>query len=109
MCSEVTRCDGEPSAVRALPTQGEHAAEEGRHVDRGIERLAAELAVRALDLEDDALRLGPPRVGAKVDPPGRLERGEPGGEEASGLGAHVLEVGLHLPRALEPAEGTVAG
>src|SRR5439155_27306533 len=103
-----SRCYPASSAAQTLSTQGEHGAEEGRHVDRGIERLATELAVRALDLEDDALRLGPSCVGTQVDPPGRFECGQPRREEASRFRPHVLEVGLHLLRALDPAEGTMA-
>jgi len=43
-----------------------HGAEERRHVDRRVVRLAAQLAVRALHVEEDALGLGPARVRAQV-------------------------------------------
>jgi hypothetical protein len=49
-------------AARRWPAALVHAREERSHVERRVVRLAAELAVRALDLEDDPLGLRPRRV-----------------------------------------------
>ena len=58
-----------------------------------------ELAVGPVDLERQALGLGPQRVGPEVDVLGRLERRSARHRSRAGLVAHVLEVLPQAPQA----------
>src|SRR5581483_3272971 len=86
-----------------------HRTGEPHEVDGRVEGLAPALAIRAVDLEHDALGFEPAGVGPEVDLRGGLGDRSPGVEVRAALGAHVGEVGAHLEGTFLAAHGAVSG
>src|SRR6185312_10811830 len=85
-----------------------HLAEQRDGVDRGIERLSAQLAVGSRHVEHEPRGLGPAGIGTEVDSLRCFERGKALLEEAARFRADVLEIGLHLLRPFDPAQWPVS-
>src|SRR5262249_33920706 len=88
--------------IHRLP-QLMHGFEEGGSVDGSVVGLAAELAVGALDVEDEAFGLGPFGVGAEVDAAGGDAGRRLGFEQALRFGAYGGEIGFHLAWSFDAA------